>query len=447
MVTIGNDTLPGTILTLESATSTGANIGAPGVPVILGQGYLSEGNASAGEAKRITRPKAARDEFGPAEKSMLTQQVQDALVAGAYPVYAIAATENSVSSEDLSGESGQTATLGNAPVQEVAGDIVFTVNSTTKTTVLYYEGDPANATVGSDEVYLNPVTGKFKVDESMGSAGDSVDYTYLDYTAAFDELTTVELAEGFIREIVDFVGIITENSSVRDTLETEVDSMENNGWLAIGVAGAGEPYISDTSTYTDSYDNSRLQLIYPSRDSDGGSLLGAYLGLRSSIGIDSSPIFSRMTQKSSLLENLTVSEQEDLVNAKVIPLEEQGGGAKVMEDLTTVADDNTAEASWTQGVSRLITDFVAETVNDIAENFIGDFNDVDVQNTLRGNIAQELKALLESRAIEAYSIIVEEVDSTTVAVDIGINTADPLRNIDLTVSAGAVQNGVQVEAN
>lgn len=455
MVTIGNDTLPGTITTIESAPSSGVATQSPGVPVIVGQGYLqgSSASASADTGYRISRPSRARSLFGDTSNSQLTRAVQDALAEGAYPVYAVAPSEVEVTAEDLSGESGQTATLANAPVQEVAGDITFTVNSTQKTTILYREGDPANASPGTDEVYLNPQTGKFKVDESLGNAGDEADYWYLDFSNTFDEISNYQIdSTTFLREVVDFIGLVDENDSVVQSAETQANDMESNGNYVIALAGAGSPYIDDAGTtsdettgYTDSYDNSRLQLINPSRNGDGNTTMGSYAGLRSEIGISTTPIFQSLTTQTSLQTNLSQTQQENLVNSQVIPLEERSGGARIIEDVTTVTDSNTDEANWRQGISRLVTDYVAEAVRDEAEPFIGEFNDTGTLNSLRGNVSSELKALLETRQLEAFSLVVEEVDSTTAAVDVGINTADPLRNIELTVAAGAVSNGVRVE--
>lgn len=452
MVTIGNDALPGTITTLESASSTGANLGAPGVPVILGQAYLAEGTASADTAKEITRPKQARDVFGPPSKSLLTQVIQDALVEGAYPVYAIAPVENSVTGEDLSGKTGNTGTLANAPVQEVAADITFTINSTDKTTVLYYKGDPANATPGTDEVLLNPQTGKYNIDESQGNTGDSVDYSYVDYANTFDEITNAVFNEQHIREIVDFVSVVDEKDSVVSSGESKVNSMESNGWLAIELGGAGKPYIvdqetttDDTGNYSDNYDNSRVQLLNPTRKEGGDSLMGSYTGMRSAVGIERVPIFQTLQTATDLNVTLNEGQQVDLVNSDVIPIEERGGGARVIEDLTTVSDTNTSESAWERGFARLVTDFTAELVEERSEPFIGNFNNQDTRTTISGGVQQELESLLANDQIEAFSLIVEPVDDLTVAVDVGINTSDPLRNLELTISAGDVQNGVQVE--
>jgi hypothetical protein len=454
MVTIGSDTQPGTILTVESATSVGANIGAPGVPVILGQADLSNGNASANTASRITRPKQARSEFGAPADSLLTQAIQDALVEGAYPVYAIAPEEKSVTGEDLSGNSGQTATLANSPVIERTDAVTFTVNSTTKTTVFYYEGDPANATPGTDEVYLNPVTGKFKVDESMGSAGDSVDYEYADYTNTFDEVTDASAFGGsYLREVADFMAVVSEEDSVVSSAKDKSASMESNGWFNIALCGAGDPWIDDQATSTDeltgsyshSYDTSRLQLVHPSRSKEGDTLIGAYAGRRSDAGIDRSPIFDRLKTHTDMLDNLNDAQIEKLIGENVIPIEERSGGARIIDDVTTVSDSNTDESAWRDGFSRLVTDFVAETVDEQSEPFIGEFNRDPVLNALRGQVESELKALLDSAAIEAYSLVVSSVDSQTASVDVGINTSDPLRNIEVTVAAGEVLNAVSTE--
>jgi len=450
MVTIGSDAQPGVILEIESAVSVGTDVGAPGLPIIIGQADLDNGNADPDTARRITRPSVARRLFGDADNSVLTQAINDALVDGAYPVYSIAPPEVSVSGEDLSGVSGQTTTLANAPVIERASDITFTVNSTQKDTVLYYSGDPDNATPGTDEVYVNPVTGKAKADESFGNTGDSVDYEYADYSNTFEEITdAAAFGDTYIRELADFIALTNENSSVISDAVSKSESMEQNGWFNIVLAGAGSPYIDDheTSTdevasYTDSYDTSRLQLINPSRARNGETLIGGYVGDRSDAGITRSPVFDRISTHTDLLTNLRDGQIETLISENVIPIEERSSGARIVEDVTTVVDDNTDEAAWRSGFARLVTDYVAEVAEAEAEPFIGEFNNRAVRNALRGKIEGELGDLLDSRVINAYSLGVSAIDDNTAAVDIGIDTADALKNIEATVAAGDVRNGV-----
>lgn len=453
MVTIGSKDRPGTILTMESATSVGANLGAPGLPVLVGQADLDNGTASADTAYRITRPKRARTLFGTSDQSMLTANIQDALVEGAYPVYAIAPAEVSVSGEDLSGNSSQTGILSNTPVIEREDDVTFTINSTTKTTVFYYQGDPSNATPGTDEVYLNPVTGKFKADEAMGNTGDAVDYDHADYTNTFGEVTNAEVVDDvYLREVADFLGVLSEADSVVDSAKSKSESMEGSGWFNIALAGAGSPYIDDAGTGSDEIDNfshnhdsSRLQLVHPSRDGSGNSLIGSYAGKRAENGITSSPVFDRLTTQNDLLINLDDGQITKLINERVVPLEERGGGARIYEDVTTVKSTNTEEQAWDTGFARLVTDYVAERIDEQSEPYIGEFNRQSVRNALRGRIEGELKSLLESNSIEAFSLVVGSVDATTASVDVGINTSDAMRNIEITVAAGEVLNAVSTE--
>lgn len=454
MVTIGNDTLPGTITTLESAPSVGVNVGAPGTPTIVGQADL-DGASNAADpntAVEITRPKQARDRFGLAENSQLTTAVQDALAEGAYPVYAVAPPVETTT-QDLSGDSGSTGDVENTPLIENVDDVTFTINSSEKETTFYPEGNPTNTSVPDGEVLVNPQDGRFYADEALGNSGDELEYSHADYSAdTFDAINELEVAGNeFLRDITDFVALTDEKGSIKDMLETHVDDMEGNGDFAIGLAGAGEGYVIDavsagqqSTEYSDSYDNSRLQLVTPSRDNEGRTLIGSYVGARSRIGIDSTPVFKALRTQSSLQTNLSQDEQEDLVGEQVIPIEERSGNARIVEDLTTVSDTNTEEQQWRQGISRLVTDYVAELSREEAEPYIGEFQDPTSRNNIRGNVSARLKELLESRQLRGYSLVVEAVDDMTVAVDIGIDTADPLRNIELTVAAGSVQNGVEI---
>jgi hypothetical protein len=354
MVTIGTDALPGTITTVESADNVGQVLTAPAVPVVLGQAYLSEGDANENEVYRISRASRASSLFGPKDKSMLTRALHGALVEGASVVYAVAADENTVNGEDLSGESGNTGTLDNSPVVEVADDVTFTVNSTTKDTVLYYDGDPANGTPGTDEVLLNPQTGKYHADESLGNTGDSVDYKYADYSNTFDVVDTAIVLDGetYLREVADFIAPVDENDSVVSSAVDKSKAMDDEGWFNIALGGAGGPYIVDeetgtdeTSSYSNPFDTSRAQLVTPTRDSEGNTVFGEYVGKRSNIGIDSIPMFSSLSSVSALNTTLSEAQQENLINSYVNPLEPRRSSVQIIDDLTTVSDSNADESS------------------------------------------------------------------------------------------------------
>jgi len=427
MVTIGNTTLPGVQTSVESASSTGVNVGAALEVGIVGQAELANGSANANEVYEVTTPVKARDYFG--DGSALAQNCVDALVEGAYPVYAVAAAEQSVTGEDLSGLGSTSGTLTNGPVKEDASAAIFTVDGTSKTTILTYE-DPSTLTPGTDEVYLNPVTRTFELDTGPSSSAD-VDYTYHDFPSAVDAI----YGEA---DRLDLVGLTTENDAAVQDAVNEAELHDDLYEFTAVVAGAGARI--DPSNFTASYDTSRLQLLYPSRNAADESLVGAYLGLRASLGINASPIFKRLGTQKDLAVTLSKGQQESLVGEKVVPLADESRGARVVEDLTAVADDNQDESAMRQLLHRLIVDYVTEVVNVLSERYIGELHTLAARNALEGEVSAEMNRLLDLQAITGYSVTVEKVDSLTASLDVGINTVDPLRNIVATIAAGEVAN-------
>lgn len=447
MVVIGNSGIPGTTVDIQSSTSIGIDQTSPGASLIIGQGNFANGSGESGEVYTITRSRRATELFGKREESLLTQAVQDALSEGGYPIYAIGPSRESVSSEDLSGDSGNTGTLDEDPVYQDPETINFTVNGSSMDTVLYFEENPHDATPGSGEVLINPVTGEFNSDEELGNSGDEVSYMYLDFEPAFSAMREDKVSDDvFLRDIIDLVGLLNENSDVVDTFRSEIESMADEGGLSIGIAGAGTPYIGDTTDYDNPFDYSRIQLLAPSRKGNGReTTIGGYIGERSKVGIETSPMFNRLTTVRDTLESFNVDEIKDLIDNKVTPLQELSGGAKIYHDITTVSDDNTDESAWQFASARLITDFVAETVREIADRYVGQYNYKTKRESLETEIGSELDELLVSRIILEHSLTVEAVSNTEVAVDVGVDTTEPITNIDATLAAGDVSGGVTIE--
>lgn len=428
MVTIGNTKLPGVQTTVESASSTGVNVGAALEVGIVGQADLSAGSANANQVYEVTTPVKARDYFG--DGSPLTVACIDALTEGAYPIHAVAVEEKSVTGEDISGTSGTSGTLAEGPVVEGdAGSVTFTVDSTAKT-VVETLGDPANETPGTDEVYFNPVTGEFELDSSVSTSGD-VDYTYLDFPAACDAMWGEA-------DDLDVIGLTTENAAAVADALTEAEAHDDLYEFTAVVAGAGT-YL-DPASFSNPHDSSRIQLLYPSRNGDDETIIGSYLGLRASLGINASPMFKRLSTQKDLRTTLSRADQENLVDAYVVPLADESRGARVVEDLTCVDSSNADEQSMSQLLHRLIVDYVTEVVNVLSERYIGELHTVQARNALEGEVSSEMNQLLSLQAITGYSVTVEKVDSLTASLDVGVNTVDPLRNIVATVAAGEVAN-------
>ncbi|SEL17605.1 Phage tail sheath protein [Haloferax larsenii] len=425
MVSIGNSTLPGVQTTVDSATNAGVNVGASAQIALVGQADLANGTASADTVYEVRTPVKARDLFG--SGSPLAENIVDALTEGAYPVYAAAPAAQSVTAEDLG--TSQSGTLANAPVSEDPADVTFTVDGSDQTTVKTLE-DPTTLTLNAGETAYNPVTGDYAHDVTPSTSSD-VDYDYFDYTTAIQAVETEEA------ETVDFLGVLSEDSGAVQEAHDAVKRMEDNYNFAVAVAGADE-YIADTSAFSNSYDSSRIQLLYPARDSDGVSIIGAYLGLRAALGINNSPIFKRLQTVKALSYTLSTTDQENLVAAKVVPVADESAGARIVEDLTCVADANSAEDNMRQVLHRLIVDYTTEIVNEVSEKFIGELHTQAARNALRSSIVARLGGLMDLNAITGYVVTVEEVDAMTASVDVGIDTIDPLRNINATVTAGAV---------
>lgn len=161
---IGNELEPGVTASVRSINTLSAADSSPGTPVLVGGADLTEGNATPAQVEAVTRPSEARDLFG--EESQLTRNAVDALGNGAFPVLAVAAPETT-ESVDLTGIANPTASVG-SPLKEEVEEITATADSS-DLTVYPTLKDLASVTVGSNEVYVNLDTGRFKL-ESLPSS-------------------------------------------------------------------------------------------------------------------------------------------------------------------------------------------------------------------------------------------------------------------------------------
>ena len=425
MVTIGNTTLPGVETTVESSRSIGVLIGSPGDVGIVGQANLKSGVAEPNTVYRVTTASRARTWFGPG--SPLAQNCIDALREGAFPVYAVAPEEHDVEGEEVD-DVLQFGSFDNSSVSEHPDLIEFTVNGSDADTVITYR-DVESENPGDGEVYVNPVSGEYHSYEAPDTDGIQVDYTHYDYESA---IHTMADEEG---DRIDFFACLTEDRDVVDEVHASVKQMESNYEFAIAIAGAAG-YIDNTSAYSNEYDSSRIQLIYPSRNADGESIVGSYVGLRSALGMSASPMRKRLAGQRDLYHRLSVNEKEDLVEARINPISDESAGSRVVEDVTTVSPENSDENQMQQGIARIVVDYVTLIVERNADAFIGELHTRSARNTLQSIITSELKDLLTQSAITGYNVSVQEEDSMTASVDVGIQTIKPLRNVLATVTAG-----------
>lgn len=434
--TYGDETEPGIITEETSSGSVVSSGDAPSNQCIVGQADLANATnpADPNTVYEITRDTTARERFGPADSSLLTTAVLDALREGAFPVYAVAPDRTTVTGEDLSGLASTSGTLANAPVDEAASATTFTIDGTVKTTLITYE-DPHTLAPGTDEVYLNPVSGDFELDAAPADAdstNDTVDYDWFDYLTAHNAVT----GDPEVADTIDFMSAVAENATVQKDVRDSVDAMAVEQHYAVALVAPNAVRI-DPSTYTQTYDNSRVQVVYPTRFSDNTSALAAYGGLKANIGIDGTPINRSLVTDKPLAVTLTKQQRGDLIAENVVPMENRAAGAKVKDDPTAVADTNTDEAHIDYGFKRLVLDYVYDTAEDNEEPFIGKLHKVEVRNALADLIAFQLTGLKESGLIEGYSVAVYEETATKARLELSVDAPEPLRFIENHVAIGS----------
>ncbi|UBF21909.1 tail sheath [Haloarcula virus HJTV-3] len=428
MADYGNTIEPGIVTNVNSALAVTSSGGAPADVGLVGQADLDAGTAQANAVYQVTRATMAREWFG--EDSPLTQNVLDALAEGAYPVYAVAVDLVDVTGEDLSGLASNTGTLAEGPVSEDAAHTVFTINGSDLTTVLKYE-DLSTLSPGAGEVYVNPSTREFKIDAevTVGNTGDSVDYAYGDYDAG-----NQALAEG-AGGAVDFFVPLSEEATATQDAQSTVGSLASEYNFAIAIVGA-TPGL-DPESYNNSFDDSRVQVVYPARNAEGYSTLGSYAGRRAKLGITTTPINKRLSTQKSLAVSLDRAARGALIDERVVPLADETEGARIADDVNTVSDTNTEEAGIRFGFTRLVMDYVITTIRVNEQPFIGRLNSRAVRASLEGLLSNQLKTLKRSNAIIDYNVNVYRIDATSAAVEIQVETAKPLRFIENTVTIGA----------
>lgn len=435
MATYGDKQEPGIITTLDSAFNVSTAGAAPSDLGIVGQADLTNGSASANTVYEITKATTARNLFGDASESLLTQACIDALIEGAYPVYAVATSEVAVTGEDLSGLASTSGTLANAPVSENGADTVFTIDGTAKSTNVIYT-DPHAESPAAGEVYLNPVTGDFELDAAPAdtdSTNDTADYTYFDYPAGNDAMRDGAGAD------IDFLVALSENKAVADDVQVTASELEQEYNFSIALVGPGDTAI-DPSTYVNPYDDSRVQVVYGTRFEDNTSLLAAYAGQRAALGLDRTPINVSLESNKRIAsyqaDDLNRTGRGNLGDERVVPLADEATGPRIVDDPTSVTDTNADEANIDYGFTRLLMDYVIAVVRANEKPFIGRLNNPAVRNTFRDLVDDEMAALKRSGSVLRYTLGVSKVDATTASLELSVEVAKPIRFIENDVTVG-----------
>jgi hypothetical protein len=433
MTTYGDNQEPGIITDLTSSAAVPTSGEAPSNLGIVGQADLANATSPADTSKvyQVTRASKAVEWFGPKDSSLLTQGVIDALNEDAYPVYAAVAEATSVTDEDHSSASSTTVELDNAPIREDADDVTVSLDGTDQTPNIVYD-DVSTYSPKTGECYVNPVRGKVEVN-AVPSTSLDISYDHFDYSGGIDVMVDK------VPDVIDFLTPLSENQDVVDDANLTVGNMEEDYDLALAVGGA-DIHVSDTSNFTQQYDDSRTQVVYPTRFEDKTSAVAAYVGFKAQLGLDTTPINKRLSTNKRIAgfqaDSMNRAQRGSLIDNQVVPLADEARGVRIVDDPTTVSDSNTDEGNLKYGFNRLVADYIIETTRDNQKPFIGKLNSATVRNTLEGMVSEQLTQLQESNVVISYEVNVLKEDAVTAGLEMQVDLVEPLRFIENTVTIG-----------
>jgi hypothetical protein len=432
MTQYGDNTEPSIISDITSTADQPVSAGVASTVGFVGQADLDAATnaADTGTVYQVTKKRKAREWFGPEESSLLTNAIMDAFDEGAVPVYAVAAPETEVTAEDHASASSTSVDLDNGPIREGADSITVSLDGT-DLTVNVVRDDPASYSPEAGECYVNPVYAQLEVPSTPSTSLD-VDYAHFDYTSAVDVITNE------VPDVIDYLQPITERQAVTDYCNVAVGNLEDQYELVMLHAGA-DIYIDLTnvsSNFTQSYDDSRTQTVYPTRFEDGTSALAAYTGFVASQGLTETPINKRLSTNKSLLYSPDRAQRGALEDSGVVPLADEPRGVRITDDPTTVSPDNTDEFNIKFGFNRKVADHILATTKANERPFIGRLNSDTVRNTLESLIDDSLGQLQASDAVISYDVTVNKVSATEAELEMYVDLVEPLRFIRNTISIG-----------
>ena len=220
------------------------------------------------------------------------------------------------------------------------------------------------------------------------------------FTAAFDEL---------IKEDVNIlVAPELSTDDAKAVLGPIVESAENNGKDVIAVIGADATAVNDIVAQAPTSGRIILTapglLAFDSAASHDVTLGGRYsaapvAGLLASLPPQSSPTNKVLQGVPGLSRRFAYGELRQLVNGRVLVLE-QRQGVRVVRGLTT--DDG----AFRQITTRRITDFAKAGIRKASDPFIGRLNNTRVRKALQAAIDGFLTTMVQDEALIGYTLAV-----------------------------------------
>lgn len=426
---IGSDAEPGITARVDSGTSLSVTGTSAGTPLLVGGADLESGTEVANEVVTISNVREARRSFGPEESSHLTQAILDAMNNGASPVLACACEENqrSMALDTLETK----ITEVGEPMREELADVTITVGGTEATLMkTIYDLNLMGPEMSPDqgEAVVNLATNRLMLPE-IPSTGE-IEYTALDYQAALEAVVRSGREH-------DFLGVLKEGQAF-DAYNT-AEKLAAEETFVLAIAGAGPMVTPDD--YTNTLNSSRIQLIAPSRTEIGRSMIGAVVGKRAEIGLSTTLINQRVDNHARAEQSLNQDDRGTMIDNYVTPMKTIGRTSKVKDDLTTVdPQENTEEANFRFGFSRLAVDFLVGVTISYERQFIGEFNSPGVIGQMQDLLTEDARALKDSAIVYDYTVDVSQSGPTTLTVDFRADVAEPIRFIENEFTIGQELN-------
>lgn len=425
MVVYGTTAIPSDQIEVVEGGTVSVSLAFDNTVGLIGGMDTANGTAATGEVTQVSSPSDARDAFG--QGSELHQATQNAFQNGAGIVYAFPVAETEVTGEDpSSGTSGQ---LANSPVMDpnIHDEHEIVDQNGNDVNVSY---DVPSETVSGTEAYVDPVTGEFKGDSGTTY---SLDYTHGDYS--------VDAVSALLDESPRIVNVLTESTSVVNGIVTDVNDRATDFDFMHIVAGA-HPSV-DPSSYTDSMDERRVSLVYPSRgfvddaETDQHRVTSSVSGYLAGINIGLSSTNDSIGGFTGLLNELAgPPEAGSLIDEQVMPLLDY-------PPITIAKDMTTSQTPKFERVYVMqIVDEMTEAVHTIAREFVGEQNTNSNRQTLRRSIENALIGASNASPplLVDYTVSVsqDDADPNQTNVTIGLQPVPMMDTIDVQISVGDI---------
>jgi len=389
----------GTTINVRAA-GTNVSVGFNTNVAIVGGYDAASGSATAGNVEYVPDSTSAESLFG--IDSELYEAYNLATINGAGEVYAVAVPETSTT-ESVTASSSMT--LSNTPIFDptVQTEHEITVTDDTDDSDVDVQISYADSLSTPDSgAVVNPLSG----DVAFASSGDyTVAYDYGDYTTAIQNAAAKN---------VRFVHVLSEATSVKNTLITELEEEATDIRFKRGIAGATpEISSSEISNYSAAADHQRLIEVAPARGNTGDGeqrTVSAVGGAYASQPLGESLTYDAINGFESLNKEYRPSQARDFTGVTAI-----ADTMEIVEGVTTSTDDAFSDVYKVE-----IVDAVAQGLYQIGRNYAGGPNTQDD----RDNLATDAGNLLSGYARQRPPLLNAGDGSKPYSVNTSLGSTD-----------------------